>query len=173
MNTENYILTIRAEDRPGLLHLVTGVLNKKCISIISLTAAPTDIHPIVLITLEIQSAEKTVLPLLSKLENIIEVYAVEAIKSDDVLAIRSAFFKIDKALLNTPDIALIQNFEAKIVNIYPDSFLVSKSGNDAAIRYLYNALEGPHLLGFSQTGLVADSKLIAPDELERISKPAA
>lgn len=29
MKNENVVLTIKAEDRPGLLHLITGMIEKK------------------------------------------------------------------------------------------------------------------------------------------------
>ena len=156
----NYIVTIKAEDRPGLLHLVTGVLNRKLIPIISLNAAPTDIHDIVLITMKIEISEKALQPLLYKLENIIEVFAVEAISAAKASCLRAAYFKLDRAVLDTPVKDAIQKYGAVIVNIYPDALLVSKYGSKVAIRQLYSELEGPHLLGFSQTGLIADSGLI-------------
>jgi acetolactate synthase small subunit len=173
MKQSHYVLTIKAEGRPGLLHLVTGVLNRKLIPIISLTAAPTDIHDIVLITMEISITEKALQPLLYKLENITEVFAAEAIKYDKALSQRSAYFRLDKAILNSPQAAAISKYEAQLVNLYPDTVLIGKSGSEAVIRQLYNALEGPYLLGFSQTGVVVDSKLIIHEDIERIIRLAA
>jgi len=173
MKQENYLLTIKAEDRPGLLHLVTGVLNRKLVPIISLTAAPTDIHDIVLITMEINISDKALEPLLYKLENIIEVFAVEAVNASKVICQRSAYFSMDKKVLTSPQAAAITRFDAQIVNLYPDGVLIGKSGSDAVIRALYNALEGSYLLGFSQTGLIADTKLIAHEDIERIIRLAA
>jgi acetolactate synthase small subunit len=173
MKKINYLLTIRAEDRPGLLHLVTGILNRKLIPIDSLSAAPTDIHDIVLITMEIGISEKALPPVLYKLENIIEVFAVEAVKADTVLSQRSAYFKLNKEILASPQAIAISKHDAQIVNLYPGAVLIGKSGSEAAIRALYNALEGPYLLGFSQTGLIVDSKLISHEDIERISALAA
>jgi acetolactate synthase small subunit len=173
MNKEHYVLTIRAEDRPGLLHLVTGILNRKLVPVASLTAAPTDIHAIVLITMELQISEKALSPLILKLENIIEVFSVEAVPFDTALCQRSAYFKMDKAVLSSPQSSVIAKWNAQIVNLQHDTVLISKSGSEAVIRRLYNELEGPYLLGFSQTGLIADSKLIAHDDIERISRLAA
>ncbi len=168
-----YVLTIKAEDRPGLLHLVTGVVNKKLIPCISLTAAPTDIHEIVLITMELEVSEKALQPLLRKLENVIEVFAVEAVRYDMAISQRSAYFKLNKEILASPQAEAISKYGAQIINLYPDTVLIGKSGSEAMIRQLYNALEGPFLLGFSQTGLIADSKLIEHEDIERISRLAA
>jgi acetolactate synthase small subunit len=170
MNTKtNYLLTLKAEDRPGLLHLVTGIPNKKQIPIISLNAAPTDIHDIVLITMEIEASEKALTPLLFKLENIVEVFEVEAIESVKASCLRAAYFRLDKAALDGPLKPALQKHGAVIANLYPDAILVSKFGSDMAIRTLYNELEGPHLLGFSQTGLIVDSALIGHSDKEQSS----
>ena len=168
----NYLITIKADDRPGLVHLVTGMINRRLIEIESLTAAKTDISSIVMITLEITVSDKALQPLVLKLENTIEVYAVDTAKADKVFGSRSAFFKMSRAFLETPQALLLQKHGDCIVNLYPDAILVNKLGCDADIRNLYNQLEGPHLLGFIQTGLIADTKLIGEDESSVISRAA-
>jgi acetolactate synthase small subunit len=170
---DNYLLTLKAEDRPGLLHLITGVLNRKLIPIKSLTAAPTDIHTIVLITIEIEASDKALQPLLYKLENIIEVFDVEAIPYNEAICQRSAYYQMSKAVLSSPQATAISKWGAQIVNMQDDTVLLAKSGSEAVIRRLYNELEGPYLLGFSQTGVIADSKLITHDDIERIIRLAA
>jgi len=170
---ENYVLTIKAENRLGLLHLVTGMIEKKRIGIISLNAATTDIPEVVLITIELNVAECDLMTLALKLENIIEVFAVEAIKYDKVICLRPAYFKMDKAFLGTPKVSLLKEYSAVIVKWYPDAFLVAQYGSNTAICNLYNHLDGPYLLGFSQTGLISESALIAHDDIERIIRLAA
>jgi acetolactate synthase small subunit len=164
-----YIITIKAEDRPALLHLVTGVLNKKLITIISLNAAQTDIHDIVLITMQVEVPENALGPLLAKLQNIIEVYTVEAVPLSRAFCLRAAYFKLDKAILDSPLRSAFQKFGAQIANIHPGTILVSIYGSEVAIRLLYNELEGPYLLGLSQTGVIADSKLIGHDKEDQSS----
>jgi acetolactate synthase small subunit len=170
---EKYVLTIKADDRPGLIHLVTGMINRRLIEIESLSAAKTDISSIVIITMELNISDKALTPLMLKLENIIEVYAVEAVKGRQAICQRSAYFKMAKAFLETPQAVALQKYGGAIVKLYPDAVLVSKCGCDADIRNLYNQLEGPHLLGYSQTGLIIDSKLIDSDDEWRISMLAA
>lgn len=170
---ENYVLTIKAEDRTGLLHLITGMINRKLITIESLTAAKTDIHDMVLITLEIFVSEKALMPLVYKIENIIEVFEVEARLKERVIVLSAAYFKFSKAFISSPQAALLWKHGAQVVNIYPDAILVSKCGREAEIRALYNLVDGEHLIGFSQTGLIADSKLIGGDESSVINRLAA
>lgn len=173
MKKEQFVLTIKAEDRLGLLHLVTGVIERKLVEIKSLNYAPTDIHDIILITLEVSGSESDLAQLALKIENIIEVFSVEVTQYDSAVCLRAAYFKMAKTFLESPKAAAMSNYDTVIVNIYPDAILLAKYGTDATIRKLYNALDGPYLLGFSQTGLISDSNLIAHDDIERIIRLAA
>lgn len=170
---ENFVLTIRAEDRPGLLHLVSGMVEKRLVKIKSLSYAPTDIHDIILITMELSISESELVTLALKLENIIEVFSVEAVQYNEKLCLRAAYFKMAKTFLESPKAIALSKYDASIVKIESDTLLLAKYGTDETIRKLYNALDGPHLLGFSQTGLITDSSLIQHDDIERIIRLAA
>jgi len=169
---EKYVLSIKAEERPGLLHLVTGVIEKRLVKIISLSSAPIDIHGIVLITVEVLGDENLLAQLAFKLENIIEVFAVEVVQYNSIVCLRAAYFKIKKTFLESPKAIVMSTYNATIVRFYDDAFLLAKHGTDSTIHSLYNDLDGPHLLGFSQTGLITDSKLIGEDESSVISMAA-
>lgn len=158
---EHYVLTIRAEDRRGLIHLVTGTIEKQQAEIKSLNAAPTDIHGIVLVTVEIIMAEEHLTTVALKLENIIEVFSVEAVQHEKAICLRAAYFRIAKTFLDTQNVSVLQKHNAVIVNWYAGAFLVAHHGNDQTVQALYNQLDGPHLLGFSQTGLISESSLIS------------
>jgi acetolactate synthase small subunit len=173
MKENQFIMTIKAEDRPGLLHLVTGVIEKKLIPVESLNYAPTDIHDIILITVEVSASESDVTQLALKLENIIEVFAVEVKQFDSMVCLRAAYFKMAKTFLESPAAIVLSKYDTVIVQIYPEAILLAKYGTDLLIRKLYNALDGPHLLGFSQTGLISESNLIQHDDIERIIRLAA
>jgi acetolactate synthase small subunit len=171
----HYVLTVRATDRPGLIHSITGMINRRLIPIISLSAAPTDVHDIVLITIEVQIAGNVLGSLMRKVGSIVEVFSVDVIKYETAICRRTAFFKMDKAVLSSTLSSVISKWEAQIININinSDTLLIAKSGNEMIIQQLYNELEGPLLLGFSQTGLIVDSRLIEGDESSVISLLAA
>ena len=168
-----FILTIKAEDRPGLLHLITGVIERKLVRIKSLNSAPSDIHDIILITIEVWGNESELTQLALKIENIIEVFSVEVAQYEQTLCLRAAYFKLAKTFLESSKAIALSKYDAAILKFYPDALLIAKYGTDATILKLYNDLEGPHLLGFSQTGLISDSKLIGEDESSVINRLAA
>lgn len=169
---EDWILTIKAEVRPGLLHLVTGIIEKRLIKIESLTFASTDIHSISLITIKLSGNENELITLVFKLENIIEVFSVEVSRYNERFCLRAAYFKLSKNFLESPKAVALSENEVNIIRFFPDALLVSKCGTDAAILKVYNDLDGPNLLGFNQTGLITDSKLIGEDESSVISMAA-
>ena len=173
MKNEMVVLTIKAEDRPGLLHLVSGMIEKRLVRIKSLSYAPTDIHDIILITIELNVSESDLAILALKLENIIEVFSVEATKYDEKLCLRAAYYKLAKTFLESPKAIALSKYDATIVKFFPDALLLAKYGTDATILKLYNELEGPELLGFSQTGLITDSDLIGEGESSVINRLAA
>ncbi|MFD2871926.1 hypothetical protein ACFS5N_05570 [Mucilaginibacter ximonensis] len=168
-----YVLTIKAEDRPGLLHLVTGMIEKRLLRIKSLSLAPTDISFILLISIELDSTDREITSLALKLENIVEVMQVEVKLYEQVVCLRAAYFKLDKGLLASPQASALVKYGAVIVQMTSDNFLAAKYGSDIAILNLYNELEGPHLLGFIQTGFITDTNLIGEDESSVINRLAA
>lgn len=170
---EQFVLTIKAEDRPGLLHLVTGVIEKRLVRIISLSCAPTDIHGIILITIEVFGEESILAQLAFKLENVVEIFTVEVSRYNNALCLRAAYFKMAKTFLESPQAIAMSKYDTTILKFYPEAFLLAKYGTDAAILKLYNDLDGPHLLGFSQTGLITDSALIGEDQSSVINRLAA
>jgi acetolactate synthase small subunit len=169
---EKYLITIKAEDRSGLLHLVTGVIERRLVKIISLSYAPTDVHGIVLITIEVSGDEDVLKRLARKLENIVEIFNVELSNYNSALCLRATYFKMSKAFLETPKAIVMSAYDTNILKFYPETFLLAKYGTDATIRKLYNELDGPHLVGFSQTALISDSLLIGEDQSSVIRKAA-
>ncbi|OCX52789.1 hypothetical protein BEL04_00170 [Mucilaginibacter sp. PPCGB 2223] len=170
---KSYVLTIKSEDRPGLLHLITGIIERRLLKIKSLSLAPTDVSFITLISIELNATEKEITLLALKLENLIEVLQVEVKLYDQALCLRATYFKLDKALLDKAQFSVLNKYGAVIVNWSSESFLAAKYGSDASILNLYNELDGPHLLGFIQTGLITDTDLIGEEESSVISRLAA
>jgi len=170
---DHYLITLKATDRPGLMHAITGIINRKLIPIISLNAAPTDVHELVLITMELRVSEKALPGLLLKLENIIEVFSAEATNLDQALCCRSALIKLEQAVLTSAQSSVISRWGAKILSVAGGYVLITISGNDQFIRRVYNELDGPYLIGFCQTGLIGDNRFLAGDESSVISKLAA
>ena len=170
---EKYLLTIKADDVPGLIGRVLVMLTRRRLVIESVTMAKTDISTVVLISIELMIAARDINPLRLQLEKIVEVFTTDARLCDSIVMQKLAFYKLANAILQVPQGATIHTYGAQIINIYPDSFVISKSGNVQVINELYGKLEGKYLLGFAQTGSLGDTPLLESNDEWRIIGLAA
>jgi uncharacterized protein with ACT and thioredoxin-like domain len=81
---ELYTLTIKADSRPGLLHLITGIIEKKLIRIVIFGLQATASDGTVMMTTTIMIDAPDLKNLVLKLENIIEVFSVAVSKNEMV-----------------------------------------------------------------------------------------
>jgi len=168
MKKEIYLITLKAEERAGLLHLITGMIEKPQIEIKSLILAPSNIHGIVAINIELHVKSQSISTLALKLENIIEVLSVQVAQHEQVIAIRAAYFRLAKGFLADTAFTELHKHRAMIVNWSADEFIVAHHGNDQSVRLLYNLVDGPFLLGFSQTGLISEQSINDFDAQDRV-----
>jgi len=170
---EKHLLSVLAEDEPGLLGRLLVMLTRRRIEMDSLSMAKTDINSVVLITAELLIDAADAKNLQLQISKIIEVIKTSLVPTGAILAQKLAFFKLSKDIMDAPQGNVVQKYGAQIISLYQDAFVISKAGTDAVITELYNKLEGEHLLGFAQTGMVADSQLLEGNDEWRISQLAA
>jgi acetolactate synthase small subunit len=160
MKKKKYILNIKADDRPGLLHLITGVLNRKLIVIDYLSVFRTDIHGVILISMEVAVTDKELNPLLYKLENIIEVFIAEAAPAEYSIQQCIAYFKLARAILDTPKTEILRRSLVKLVDVQADHILISAIGSPKEIERIYADLDDANLLGFMQSAPLSPMSLM-------------
>jgi acetolactate synthase I/III small subunit len=167
----HYLLTILSEDRKGLVSIITGMLNRKGIEIESVSAARTDIHSRVLVTLEVIGNVAELKNMSLKIGNIIEVYEVDMDLIRDAWYQKVALYTIEKEGFNAELYTRLQKYGATIAGYYDDEVIVQKTGRDEDIQLLYNEMEGPYLKSFSKSAAIA-LKPLEVDESSVISQAA-
>jgi|GEM_PF-2320132 len=170
---EKYLLTVKAQEAPGLLARVLIMLSRRRIELESISMSRTDLNAVALISCEIFIDGDQIKNLELQLAKIIEVIGVHAIAAKEVTAHKLAFFKISAAILDEQCEAFIQKYGAQLVRISKDAIIISKSGSEEIIKEMYNKLDSTHLIGFAQTGIVADTPLLEDEDEWRISWLAA
>ena len=152
---EHYLLTILSEDRKGLVSIITGILNRRGTEIESVSAARTDIHWRVLVTLEVITESSDIKIISNKIKNIIEVFHVEIALIQDAWYQKVALYTIDKSGYNSEIHCRLQKFGAVIVGYFQDEILIQKTGRDEDILLLYNDLDGPYLKSFTKSAAIS------------------
>ncbi len=149
------IIAIYADDKKGLLGQVLLPFNRKDYPVYSLSVARTDFQELVLITLEVYLPEADVHSMLMKMEKIIEVHKAEAFKPEEIDNPKIGLFRLGVEALGTATWLLLQKHGATVCGLAEDAFLVRKIGTESDLKTLYNQLEGPYLLDFCQSSVVA------------------
>lgn len=100
---------------------------------------------IVLISLEVVIPGAMVDPMIKKLHRIIGV--IDVTVSFGAL-INSAIYRLLPAALKPELCQLLNSYQARILNIYDGHLLIQQIGKEQDITHLYEALDGPSLVGF-------------------------
>jgi acetolactate synthase-1/3 small subunit len=161
-----YLLSIQADDGPTVLNKITALLNRRKLTIISLSMTRSDVHDIVNFNIELLCSYNEIENLQTQIEKVIEVFGAMITIDYDHMSQQVAFFKLNNDILKTGQSSVIQTYGAQIVKLYSDALVISKSGSGAVIQELYNRLEGKYLIGFAQSGIVADTQFLNGIQLD-------
>lgn len=151
-----HTLAVLVENSPGVLARVAGLFSRRAYNIDSLAVGPTEDPNIsrMTIVIDVQShALEQVIRQLDKLINVIHIAEVipgESIQSELLLV------KISATAKNRFDVdAVIETYEAKIVDEDATSLTIEATGEPSKIADLLKALERFGIRELVQSGLVA------------------
>jgi len=163
-NAGHCIIAIYSEDKKGLLGQVLVLFNKLNYEVNSLNVSRTDISDVVLITIEACVPETRLGILLQKIEKIVEVYRTSAYQPGEMGLEKVGFFRLSKQIFSASFWSLVQKYGAVVSSIGEDALVLRKFGSDRNLQELYGQLDGPHLLGFCKSGLIAEESLLSIDQ---------
>lgn len=155
--TEQFIFSIYAEDKKGLIGQIMVYFNRSSYNVQSINVARTDISDLVLITIEAHVPASRIRPFTERLKKIVEVYAVHTCTGE---LKKTGFYRLASAALDAQLWSLMAKYGATLSRVLEDSFVISKTGNDQDLAALYGRLEGEHLLGFCKSGLIVEESLL-------------
>lgn len=161
-----YVIAIYSEDKKGLLGQVLILFNKMNYEVNGLNVSRTDISDIVLITIEALVPEAGLTTLLRKLEKIVEVYKANAFMPGETGLEKVGFFRLSKEIFSASFWALVQKYGAVVSSISEDALVIRKFGSDRNLQEFYGQLDGPYLLGFCKSGLIAEESLLSMEHFE-------
>ncbi|HZY35553.1 MAG TPA: hypothetical protein VFE53_02830 [Mucilaginibacter sp.] len=165
---DQFIFSIYADDKKGLLGQLLVFFNRRYYEVHSLNASRTDISDLVLITVEAIVPESEVHSLQQKLQRIIEVYRVDIYPGARTLK-KIGFYRLSIAAQTPVLWTILDKYGAAVSSTNADSFVIRKTGSDNDLAELYNLLEGQHLLSFCKSGLIMDESLSTLEELENVA----
>ncbi|MES2277368.1 MAG: ACT domain-containing protein [Bacteroidota bacterium] len=160
-------IVLYAEDKKGLLGQVLMLLNRRDFPVISLSVARTDIHELVIITLEVVLPQAELHIILHKLEKIIEVYKAEAYFAGTFELNKVGHYRLVEKVLDQQLFELLQRHGAIVCRSSSNELVIQKTGTDRDLQILYDLLEGRHLQSFCKSALIAEPSLAVLNDLDR------
>ncbi|MEO6979492.1 MAG: hypothetical protein ABI113_13975 [Mucilaginibacter sp.] len=158
------IIAIYSEDKKGLLGQVLVLFNKLNYELNSLNVSRTDISDVVLITIEACVPEARLGILLQKIGKIVEVYRANAYQPGEMGLEKVGFFRLSNQIFSGSFWSLVQKYGAVVSSMSDDALVLRKFGSDRNLQEFYGQLDGPHLLGFCKSGLIAEESLLSVEE---------
>jgi acetolactate synthase small subunit len=157
---DKFVFNIIAEDKKGLLNQIIAIFNKRNFEIDHLNFSRIDEPKVVVITFEIKLPVEELHTTLHKIEKIIEVYRVFAVKCENLPLRKSSFFRVSKKLLNELGLEVLKKFRAEITYTGEDSIVIEKCGSDQEITDLYEVLKDNFLISYCKSALICEKVLV-------------
>ena len=153
------VLSIVAENNPGVLSRISGLFSRRGYNIDSITACKTQDEKYSRMTIAV-SGDDTILAQIKnqliKLEDVITLVELENPTSvcRELILVKIRTGKSEKQEI----ITIADIFRAKVVDVSKDSLMIELTGNVNKIEALINLLEGFDILELVRTGLTGLSR---------------
>lgn len=169
-----HTFAVYVEDRPGVLNRVASLFRRRGFNIHSLAVGHSEIPGVSRMTVVVQTDEGGARRIEAHLYKIVNVIRVENVTSRPAVVRDLALIKVAADLTTRSAIVqLAQVFEAKIVDVAPESLVLEMCGSEARIDGLLDVLQPYGVLEMVRTGRIAMQRASGADTSVRAEGPAA
>jgi acetolactate synthase-1/3 small subunit len=135
---------------------VAGLFSRRAYNIDSLAVGPTENPDISRMTIVINVESHSLEQVIRQLDKLVNVIHIAELKLEDSVQAELLLVKISATFKNRFDVdAVIETYDATIVDEDPESLTIEATGDAAKISDLLNALERFGIRELAQSGLVA------------------
>ncbi|WP_378187287.1 acetolactate synthase small subunit [Aquimarina sp. W85] len=160
MEKENYTISIYTENNIGLLNRISSIFSKRHINLDSLTTSVSEIKEVYRFTIVVKVTKDQARKLVGQIEKQIEVIKAFYHKDEETIFQETALFKLaSKLLFDDRQIqSVIKEYNAHIITVTPEYFVLEITGSREQVEHLYNCLEPYGLMQFVRSGRIAITK---------------
>jgi acetolactate synthase-1/3 small subunit len=154
-----HILSILAENKPGVLTRIAGLFARRSFNIETLAVGPTDDPAISRFTLTVDGAVHPIDQVTKQLHKLVNVIKIRDLEPEDTLARELALFKlaVDGAA-RAEVMQICEIFRAKVVDVTKRSLVVEVTGTDDKIEAFERLVRPFGLIEMARTGEIAISR---------------
>jgi acetolactate synthase I/III small subunit len=154
-----HVLSILAENKPGVLARISGLFARRGFNIESLNVGPTDDPTISRFTLTVDGALHPIDQVTKQLHKLVNVLKIRDLEPDETVARELALFKVSadsetrREILEFADI-----FRGTVVDVSKRSVTIEITGGDSKIQAFERMIRPFGLIEMVRTGEIAVSR---------------
>lgn len=158
------LFSLSCQDEDGILSRIIQTFSRPNYPIVTLSQARTDVREVILIALEVRIPAIKADHIVLRLKKIIGVLEV-TVSFGAIM--QYAVYRLSSC--NGATLNILRRHQAQTITQHQDHWLIQQTAHPADIQRLYNELDGPALIGFSQLP-VAISQPLCWEEVKEIHK---
>src|SRR3954453_8166983 len=154
-----HILSILAENKPGVLTRVAGLFARRGFNIDTLAVGPTDDPTLSRFTLTLDGAAHPIDQVTKQLHKLVNVIKIRDLEPDDTVARELALFKISADGASRGEVMqVVEIFRGKIIDVTRRSVIVEITGTWEKVEAFERMVRPFGLIEMARTGEIAISR---------------
>ena len=152
-----YTLAVLAENRPGVLTHISGLISRRAFNIESITAGPSEEAETTRITIDVEVDDEIELEqVVNQLAKLIDVIKIVNLTHEDSIQRELALIKVRASKENRSDLVdIVEIFRAKIVDVNRETVVIELTGEESKINALCEVLVDFGITEIVRTGKIA------------------
>ena len=171
-----HTLSVLVENKPGVLARIAGLFSRRGFNIDSLAVGPTEHAEISRMTIVVSVADSPLEQVTKQLNKLVEVIKIVELEDKDSIERELLLVKV-KADADTRGriLDVVELFQAKVVDVSPETVVIQSMGNVDKLADLRRLLEPFGIRELVQSGMVAigrGSRSVSERTLRPVPVPA-
>ena len=154
-----HVLSLLAENKPGVLARIAGLFARRGFNIDSLAVGPTDDETLSRITLTLDGAMHPIDQVTKQLHKLVNVIKIRDLEPTETVARELALFKISADGASRGEVMqVVEIFRGKIIDVAKRSVIVEVTGSWEKIEAFERMVRPFGLIEMARTGEIAISR---------------
>lgn len=164
MQHQQHTFVIYLEDRPGALDRVASLFRRRAFNIASLAVGGSELPGVSRITAVVETDDPGALRACAHLQKLVDVIRVEDITNRQSIVRDLALIRVAADLTTRSCmVQLAHVFNARIVDVAPESLVLEMSGSEAKVDSLLEVLQPYGVLEMARAGRIAMERRASPE----------
>jgi acetolactate synthase-1/3 small subunit len=161
---QQHTFVIYLEDRPGALDRVASLFRRRAFNIASLAVGASELPGVSRMTAVVETDDPGALRARAHLQKLVDVVRVDDITKRQSIVRDLALFRVAAdPMTRSSMVQLAHVFNARIVDVAPESLVLEMSGSEAKIDSLLEVLQPYGVLEMARAGRIAMERRAAVD----------